>query len=292
MLERTGQPLADPSILPMLELCKGVSDHVTVCLSGDGADEIFGGYQRYIGARLSQIFRKIPKFLRNYIVRFVDNLDDPHTHHSSSLLKKLKLFLIFQDYYDRCYVAPLLTSKTAASSILNFENGKKWSPPAWVRDESLVVEMMRKDIVGYLPQDILRKVDAASMAFSLEVRSPFLDVDLVDVAMRYGQGDFLGYGLSGKMILRKVFREELPSFVWKKSKQGFISPVAKALNKGVLYSELYELTYSVKQDLINRDFVASLLDQHLNGSDHSQILWAVYVFLIWYDKQFGDMSYG
>lgn len=286
MLDRTGQPFADPSFVPTFEICSHASSFVKVCLSGDGADELFGGYQRYIGTRLSELYRRVPQRIRSGLESVISRIPEPHAHHSGSILKKVKLFLAYQDYYDRNYVAPLITNAGVSASLASYSNGRSWNIPEWVRDDSLVLEIMKKDVNGYLPQDILRKVDAASMACSLEVRSPFLDIDLAMLAMRMEPKDMFGFGLEGKKVLKEVFYNEIPSFVWSKPKHGFASPVATALNEGKLKKELIELTDSVNQDYLNKKVVQTLLKEHATGHDHSHILWAIYVFLRWYDGYF------
>lgn len=285
---RMGQPYADSSFLPMNQLCSGASQYGKVFLSGDGADELFGGYQRYIGARITQLYGRLPPFIRSSIIRFFNLFSEPHDHHSHSILKKVKLFLVFSEFYNKNYIAPLLSSSTMAQNVMSgssFRSVTQAAWPTWVESDDVALEMMHKDVNLYLPQDILRKVDAASMNNSVEVRCPFLDVDLFELSLRYRRSDLLGVGLNGKRNLKGAFKGEVPDFLWRKPKHGFSSPVAVAFRFQGLDLELKELVCSINQDFIKPGFVLSLLDQHQSGFDHSQILWAVYVFLIWLDGE-------
>ena len=283
---RMGQPYADSSFMPMNQLCSGASRYGKVFLSGDGADELFGGYQRYVGGRISQLYDRLPPFIRNSVRRFFDHFPEPHDHHSHSALKKVKLFLLFNEFYNKNYIAPLLSSSCMVKKLVSeasFRDSRQIDWPDWVGSDDVALEMMHKDVNLYLPQDILRKVDAASMNNSVEVRCPFLDIDLFELSLGYQRSDLLGIGLNGKRNFKDSFKGEIPDFLWKKPKHGFSSPVAGAFRFQGLDLELKELIYSIEQDFINRDFVLILLNQHQNGFDHSQTLWAVYVFMVWLD---------
>ena len=186
MLEHVGQPFADSSLLPTALVSQVAARHVKVALSGDGGDELFGGYQRYIGRSLMRWYTRLPKPLRGLAERGLRALPEPMAHHSRSLLKKAHLFLdmVGRAAGESPYVAPLLYAPQAFATLAPDLVGRGHRPPG-VQDESGIDDvgrMMVADALVYLPQDILVKVDRASMAASLEARAPFLDRDLVELA--------------------------------------------------------------------------------------------------------------
>ncbi|GMQ78726.1 MAG: hypothetical protein BMS9Abin02_1259 [Anaerolineae bacterium] len=155
------------------------------------------------------------------------------------------------------------------------------SIPAEARTDS-VLEMMAADAVFYLPQDILTKVDRATMAFSLEARAPFLDREVVEFAFSmpriWHRRRFLG-----KRLLREVFRDLVPPLIWNRRKQGFGVPIHQWF-RAQLGDEIRELISKQADQPFNKSVVLAMLDEHrLGHRDHGYRLWSIYVYLFWKD---------
>lgn len=283
VLGKTGQPFADGSILPTALVCQLAAGHVKVALSGDGGDELFGGYQRYLARSLLRWYTRLPAMLKDQARRTILAFPEPGAHHSASLLKKAHLFM---DVADRMadetpYVAPTCY---AADDLrrLTPDLWRKGHPhPNLPKTTKLddVQRMMTADALVYLPQDILAKVDRAGMAFSLEVRSPFLDRRVVELAFSLPR-HWHRWGLVGKRMLRDAFEDLLPSWVWHRRKHGFGVPVHQWFRNG-LQERLRTLLDRTSHPL-DSGFVAQMVAAHVAGRrDHGQRLWQIYVYLRW-----------
>ena len=286
LFDNVGQPFSDSSLLPTSLVSELAARHVKVSLSGDGGDELFGGYQRYQARTLLRWYTRLPRFIRNNFKKAIRCFPEPMVHHSHSLFKKAHLFLDITDRQlsETPYVAPLLYSdiyfQKLAPSIANYGH----SPPNIPEESSPsdVMRMMAADALIYLPQDILAKVDRASMAYSLEARAPFLDKDLIELAfslpIQWHRGIF-----SGKNMLRRAFSDTLPKVLWRRRKQGFAVPVHQWF-RGNLGNELLEMNNEVSTPL-DKGHVKTMLNMHQAGHrDHGYRLWNIYVYLLWKSK--------
>lgn len=281
ILKNVGQPFADYSLLPTSRVSEIASRYVKVALSGDGGDELFCGYQRYQARSILRWYTRLPKPLRGCIGRMIRALPEPMAHHSRSLLKKAHLFQDILDQLD-CetpYVAPLLYSKEMFKSLapnLAKRGHQLQIPQEYDVDE--IYRMMTADALIYLPQDILLKVDRASMANSLEVRAPFLDSKVVELAFSLPR-TWHKKGMKGKMMLFEAFQGDIPEIIWRRRKQGFSVPIHDWFKKD-LGKELEELIYH--NVIIEEKMVMRLLFEHRQGiRDHSYRLWSVYTYLLW-----------
>ena len=286
LLNRVGQPFHDPSLLPTSEVSKVASEHVKVALSGDGSDELFCGYQRYKARAILNTYRWVPTPVRKLIRGGVQRLPEPDTHHSRSILKKMHLFMDIVDRREseEPYIAPIFFSNSVFSEIFPqlSQRGHEFKPP-WKNNISIpdIKEMMLADTFVYLPQDIHTKVDRASMAHSLETRAPFMDTQVVELALSLP----LEYGLSwrrNKKILADTFSDLLPREIWTRRKQGFAVPIASWF-RGDLGKSLETLLHNAKDEVpFDSDQILNLLKRHRNqNKDFGYRLWLVYVYLVW-----------
>ncbi|MCX4028336.1 asparagine synthase (glutamine-hydrolyzing) [Endozoicomonas sp. SM1973] len=278
-----GQPFSDASILPTYLLSKVTSSYVKVALSGDGADEVFSGYQRYQARVLYNWFFRLPKTLRKNIKIILDYIPEPMVHHSASLIKKAKLFIELAEEYQKepNYTAPLVFNSSLQKRLCPELTGYGHIINTLPEETELdgVEQMMRRDMLIYLPQDILLKIDRASMANSLEVRSPFLDTQLVNFAFTFPPNYHRSW-LQGKKILRKTFQPSLPKKIWRRRKQGFSVPIQKWF-QNELGRNLREIILETNSPLC-KNTVLALLDEHCKlHKDYSIQLWAIYIYLIW-----------
>lgn len=284
-VNHVGQPFADSSILPTALVSDLAAERVKVALSGDGGDELFSGYQRYQARALLRWYTRLPKSARKGIERAVRFLPEPAAHHSRSLLKKAHLFLDVNRRIEAetPYVAPAMYSREEFARLAPDLSNRGHAPPNLPEETRLdeIHRMMLSDALVYLPQDVLLKVDRASMASSLEVRTPFLDTEMVSLAFSLPRTWHRG-GLSGKKMLRHSFGDLLSPEIWRRRKQGFAVPIHRWFREG-LGDEFAELVRHADGPL-NLDAVRKLLVAHRQCSrDHGYRLWNLYQYLLWKD---------
>lgn len=294
------EPFADASILPTYLLTKFVRQSVTVALGGDGGDEIFAGYPMYRAHQLAEIYGKIPAFLRrNFVETVVRNL--PVSSRNMAFDFKAKRFInsvAKQDLIARHHSffgsftpseqTDLLTDFAKSNDGANqpdvYDGARRWLD---ICDAETIVEQMQfVDQKFYLAEDILTKVDRASMAVSLEVRAPFLDHRIAEFAAGLPVSYKLNAGKS-KFILKKAVAPLLPAFVLKRPKKGFGIPVARWLKGKLnpLLRAMLEPEGLKKQNLFNAGYVQKLIAEHEAGkANHYKQLWTLLVFELWADN--------
>ncbi len=286
------EPFADPSLLPTFLLSRHTVAQVTVALSGDGGDELFGGYPTYGGLLADRFFLKWPKLLRADLLPAAAKLV-PASEGRYGLDYKLRKFLGNQD------APPWLRQLSFMGAFREDERAALLAaPPAAARpaglfgfakeiwNQSPVDGMARHrwfDLMSYLAEGVLQKTDRASMAVSLEARVPFLDPELYALAFAIPWRRHHGLRTTKKM-LRAAFADALPSEVASAAKQGFGIPVARWL-KQELRGELTELLSPdrlKKQGLFNPAPVEKLVREHLEGRvNHRKPLWSLLCLQRW-----------
>jgi asparagine synthase (glutamine-hydrolysing) len=283
VLNHVGQPFADASILPTALVSQLASSQVKVALSGDGGDELFSGYQRYMGQALMRVYSRVPAPVRKSMELAIHSLPEPMSHHSRSLLKKANLFLDMANRMGQQgpYVAPLMYSMDAYGALVpelvSHGHQPHMLPEIGAQDD--IYDMMLADALIYLPQDVLLKVDRASMAYSLETRAPFLDTQVVEFAFSLPRTWHRRY-FTGKRMLKNSFKDILPADIWKRRKQGFGVPV-HIWFCGRLGQELERLAHDVESPL-HLNSVMEILDSHRKGiRDNGYRLWQIYIYLLW-----------
>lgn len=279
--QRMGQPFADPSLLPMAMIAEDAARHVKVALSGDGADELFGGYQRYQAQVLMSLYSRMPAALRRPFESLLQRLPESDVHHSRSLLKKAQMFAVLAKRDAAPYVAPEFFGVDDVQRLAPHLHGKGHVTPRLAGAGTLkdLGRMMHMDVLVYLPQDILVKVDRATMHYSVEARAPFLGKDVVELAMSLPATWHRGR-IAGKQLLREAFAGRLPQEIWRRRKQGFGVPVA-AWFKGELGERMLECL-AIDPGPLDPVAVRVLLDHHRSGRrDHGLSLWLLYSYLRW-----------
>jgi asparagine synthase (glutamine-hydrolysing) len=290
------EPLSDGSLIPTLLLSRFVKKHVTVALGGDGGDEIFAGYPMYFGHKVANIYAGIPQFLRNNLIEpIVNNL--PVSTKNLSFDYKAKRFVAASKYdtvtrhhswfgsFSIDEQKDLLNKDILANSSGDIYLGAK--NLLKLTDAKNEIEQMQfLDMNFYMAEDILTKVDRASMAVSLEVRAPFLDPRVAEFAaslpLRYKLK-----GNQGKYVLKKAMGNLLPKNILHRPKKGFGVPIAEWL-KGRLNLLMHDLLDSKRlknQGLFDEIHVEKLIKEHETGaaSYHKQ-LWTLLVFQLWFDN--------
>ncbi|HEY3354523.1 MAG TPA: asparagine synthase (glutamine-hydrolyzing) [Polyangia bacterium] len=287
------EPIADSSILPTYFLCQHARTQVTVALSGDGGDELFGGYPTYQAHRLAPLVAWLPNAALRAAARAGDAL--PVSSGYLSLDFKLRRTLLGLPYPAdvRNYVWLGSVAPPDVARLLG-----PAARPAPVPDELLAEaralyhgcrarthldRVMYQDIRLYLGGEVLTKVDRAAMASSLEVRSPFLDTAVATLAAGLPWNLKLR-GLTTKYILKQAFRGLLPPRNVSRRKQGFAAPVAGWLRRELrpLTDELFAPAALRQSGLLDPDAVAALLAEHRGGRrDHRKALFSLMVFELW-----------
>ena len=272
------EPLADPSAVALYFVCNTASKYLKVVMSGEGADEIFGGYNIYKEPLAVPAYDKIPFPIRRFIGKIASHLIRRG--------KKLEDRFIGNAYmFTEEERKKLLKIKTDAPSPAEVVK------PFYdrVKDKDPVTKMQFVDLNAWMVGDILLKADKMSMANSLEVRVPFLDKKIMELAERIP----LKYRVNDentKFAMRKAALRRMPEKWAGKKKLGFPVPTRVWLKEDKYYNIVKEkFTGEVAQKYFNTDMLVKLLDDHKNGkADNSRRVWTVYTFLVWYDQFFND----
>ncbi len=284
------EPLADPSAVALYFVCNEASKKLKVCLSGEGADELFGGYNIYKEPVDNAAYYRIPYCIRHAIGKAASLF--PHVRGVNFLIR------LGQKTEDKFIGNAYMFSEKERKELLNITTDAK-APKEIVRpfydmvkDKDTVTKMQFVDINNWMMGDILLKSDKMSMANSLEVRVPFLDKEIMKVAGRIP----LKYRVNKentKFILRKAALRKLPEKWASKKKLGFPVPVRVWLREKSYYDIIKAAFCSeTAKQYFKTDKLMALLDQHYQGkADHSRKIWTVYAFLVWYDQFFRDEVY-
>lgn len=282
------EPLADPSAVALYFVSKLASKHVKVALSGEGADEFFGGYNIYREPMDLQITKLIPKPLRKGIAAIMKAL---HFRFKG----KNYLIRASMDLEDRFIGNAKMFSEKERERILKNPTGKynhkEITKPYYdfTKGQDDVTRMQFIDLNLWMVGDILLKADKMSMANSLEVRVPFLDKEVFEVA-RHVQPDYRVNREATKYAFRMAAKDYLPEEVASKKKLGFPVPTRVWLKDEKYYNIVKTAFQSeAAQKYFNTDKIVKYLDDHKNGkADNSRKVWTIYMFLVWYNQFFGN----
>ena len=295
IMSRLDEPLADGSLIPVFLLSEFTREHVTVALGGDGGDELNLGYPTFRAHKVARWLGLLPKPLRAGVARAVRRL--PVNHDNISFDYKAKQMVTGMDYHPwhRHFVwigsmppkdqHPLLSGDLLAAaadedvfSIID-HHASNCAP----RDPFDLLTYLYSKL--YMCDDILTKVDRASMMHSLEVRAPFLDTAVVEFLTSLPTKYKLK-GMQMKYLLRRAFRKELPKHILDRPKKGFGVPIAKWI-RGPLRQWTEDLLHAddhLEALGLEPEGVRQLLRDHLDGvRDNRKPLWSVIVLLLWYD---------
>lgn len=286
------EPIGDASIIPTAVLSRFARERVTVALGGDGGDELFAGYPMHQAHRVATLWRPLPAPVHGLASRVARML--PVTHRNFDLRFRALSFLrgaaapppenhalwmaSFTPAEKQTLLAPALRETGEDPALQAFDR-------AWERSEGAppLARAAHLDALTYLPNDILTKVDRASMAVALEVRAPFLAREVVDFA--FGLPDeYRMRGLTGKRLLRDAVRDLVPASILERPKKGFGMPVAAWLS-GPL-RDLMRDTLSPDAlkgpGLLDPGTVTGMMDEHERGvTDHRKPLWTLLAFELW-----------
>ena len=290
------EPFADSSELPTLLVSKLAREQVTVVLSGDGADELFAGYNRYY--LWNNIFNKIawiPVQVRKAMAQGIYSVslnkwnlinkvvNIPNLGDKLYKLANILTFNTAQDFYTKVisfWVGDTPTINGKQIDFIDINTAKYFA--------NFIEQMQFIDLNNYLPDDILTKVDRASMAHSLEARGPFLDHRVVEFSWKLPMNLKICHQ-EQKWILKKILSKYLPQKLINRPKMGFGVPIDDWLRKDLREWALNLLDPNKlqKQGLFNSQIIYNKLQAHLSGvRNHQYDLWGILMFQAWYEKNF------
>ncbi len=281
------QPLADPACVALYFVSKLAAEHVKVVLSGEGADELFGGYRIYHEPYSLRGYQRLPRFLRKAAAALVSVL--PFDFKGKSFLirgsKTLEeRFIGNANMFSRAEKARLLKNICATAPQ---DYTKEYYDRCAGQDD--VTRMQYLDINRWMVGDILLKADRMSMAHSLELRVPFLDKKVFEVAATIPVKHRIGGGTT-KYAMRLAAMRHIPEAAASKPKLGFPVPIRVWLKQEAYYNRVKEAFLSpAAEQYFNTGELVRLLDDHFAGKrDNSRKIWTVYMFLVWYGVYFGE----
>lgn len=288
------EPFADASLIPTYYLSAFTRKHVTVSLGGDGSDELLAGYPTFISDKFKIYFRLLPRPVLRALLAMVDFM--PPSDRNISLDFKIRQFLrgFFSstNHIHQLWLGSFLPEEKISmfkeEVLRNIQDKNGLALIDMHYTNAPAKDAFSKTTYyyyqTYLPDDILYKVDRASMYNSLEVRAPFLDVEVVEflnslpVSYKYK-------GFTGKYILKKMMRSRLPDDIINRPKKGFGIPLSDWIRKDLRKSiEDYLLA---PNPFFKEEYLKNLLSEHQNGKrNHRKKIWNIYMFLYWHENVF------
>ena len=275
-------PVADPSLVPLYFVAQEARKHVKVVLSGEGADELFGGYTIYKEPLSLAPFEKIPSPLRRGLGKLSQVL--PEGMKGKSLLNRGSMTME-ERYYGNARSFNFEQMQRVIPWAKREWDHREVTAPIYAQSENFdpVARMQHLDLFTWMRGDILVKADKINMANSLELRVPFLDKEVFKVAESIPYDLKISHGTT-KYALRKAMEQIVPAHVLHRKKLGFPVPMRHWLAGDELYGWAQDtINESQTEDIFNKKEVLEMLKEHRDGvSDHSRRLWTVLSFIIWH----------
>jgi asparagine synthase (glutamine-hydrolysing) len=300
LVRHYGEPYADPSAIPTYYVSRETRKYVTVALNGDGGDESFVGYERHVAMRFAEYYRRMPKALRSYLVEPIANAI-PSSIDFRNRFARLQRFLraaslsesdrYFQwlsaftdEGKNELYLPEFLASTAANKPVMHFERYISKRNGTGIVDTALLTDLM-----NYLPNDLLVKVDIASMANSLEARSPFLDHKVIEFAASLPE-KIKQSGSGTKTLLKKVAARLVPPDVIYRPKMGFAVPLRYWLGRemsGFTQDILLSQKASHREMFDRRVVERLIIEQKSEKQDNSWKIWTLLMLELWF-REFID----
>mgnify|MGYP004598237101 FL=1 len=283
------EPLADPSCIALYFVCNKASEYVKVVLSGEGADEIFGGYNVYKEPLGSHAYKSLPRFIRRGIGNVASHL--PQKRGVNFLVRNGKD--LEERFIGNAYMFTPKDRKKLLKIKTNAPDPTVITAPFYdkVKDKDQITKMQYLDLHLWMTGDILLKADKMSMANSLELRVPFLDKKIMELAEQIPWR----YRVSTentKLAMRQAALRAAPPKTANKKKLGFPVPIRVWLKEDKYYGIVKDsFTSPAAEKFFNTDLLVKLLDEHREGKyDNSRKIWTVFIFLQWYAVYFEGAS--
>jgi asparagine synthase (glutamine-hydrolysing) len=294
LVRHYGEPYGDSSAIPSYYVSKLTREHVTVALNGDGGDELLAGYERHWAARVAARYDTIPRFVRHGLIRPLIPLV-PEPRQRRAFLRRAKRFMaaahlpVFDRYLQ--WVGAFTPAQKLSLYTPEFEealggnDSGRWLREALAPEPQLdpVDTVIRADTLLYLPYDLLAKVDIASMANSLEARSPLLDHRLVEFCAAL-PSSFKLRGRTSKWLLRQLMKDRLPPEILTRSKMGFGIPVGEWLRTDLrpLLEDTLLSQRAQQRGYFRPSAVRAMVDEHLTRrADRTSHIWGLLMLELW-----------
>lgn len=285
------QPVADASCIALYFVSKIARDYVKVVLSGEGSDELFGGYNIYHEPDDLAGYQKLPLWLRKALAAVAKALPFPFRGKSFLIRGALP---IEENFIGNCSMFTMDEKRKILKGDIPVTRPQELTKKYYdrVADQDDVTKMQYLDINVWLVGDILQKADRMSMANSLELRVPFLDRRVFEVASHLPKRLKVN-SENTKYAMRKAAARHLPKATAQKKKLGFPVPIRVWLREKKYYEIVKQaFTSATAEEFFNTDEIVKLLDAHYEGRcDNSRKIWTVYIFLVWYDIYFNGVSH-
>jgi asparagine synthase (glutamine-hydrolysing) len=282
-----GEPFGDTSAVPTRYLCEMTRRHVKVALSGDAGDEAFGGYRRYVWAHVAELLGRLPPPLLGAVARALQRLPGRKARWVREYGARLTAdeasrYLRFVCHFSASEKGALYTPELARRFAQDATAQSFAAHLGASQATDTVGRLQNLDVETYLPDDILAKVDVASMTHSLEARAPFCDHHVVELGAALPGALKLRAG-KGKHIFKRAFADLVPAEILERRKKGFALPTGPWL-AGRLHGFARDLLLSERarsRGLFRPEAVEDLLDRHRAGEDHGERLWNLIVLETW-----------
>ncbi len=285
------EPFADSSAVPTYHVSRLARQGVTVALAGDGGDESFGGYQKYaIEMKEDAVRNGVPRLILKALNGISSGWNHPlpkklHSLTTSALSDPARAFYITNTYIDDALLDSLLADgiKKKCSNYDPAEHTLRHYQKVVSADHA--TRMIYTDLKTYLPDDILVKVDRMSMANSLEVRAPFLDYRIIELAASL-PSSFKIVGSNKKIILREIFSKLLPETILNRRKQGFSVPLDRWFRHELKeYAQKNLLSYAALGDLLSISSLENIWTEHQSAyKEHGILLWSLLMLSLWHQE--------
>jgi len=297
LVQHYGEPYADSSAIPTYYVSKETRKYVTVALNGDGGDESFAGYERHAAMRIAETYHKVPKLARKLFIETPINLL-PTSEIKKSRVRDVQRFLtaaslpkneryfrwmstFYRDAKETLYTKDFIETVSDNDSIKFLDQWFRKANGSGIVDTTLLTDQMT-----YLPNDLLVKVDIASMANSLEARSPFLDHKVIEFAASLPE-DIKMKRIETKSLLKRVAAKLVPKEVIYRRKMGFGVPIGnwfrndmKDFVKEILLSEK-----SLRRGITKPEVVEKYVLEHINSErDHTFQIWTLLMLELWFQE--------
>ncbi len=295
LVEHYGEPYADSSAIPTYYVAKETRQHVTVALNGDGGDESFAGYERYMAMEVAEVYARIPRVLRRTLIEGPVNAFPTSELKKSRVRDVQRFFMAANEGRNDRYFRWMSTFKPAVKSEMYtaaFASAVAGQNASEVLDRwfdsanglGLLDATLLTDQMTYLPNDLLVKVDIASMANSLEARSPFLDHKVIEFAASLPESLKMNR-FRPKHLLKKVAARLVPPEVVYRRKMGFGVPVGKWF-RGEMKDFIRDVLLapsSLRRGIVRPEMIERYVGEHTRGErDHSFQIWSLLMLELWF----------
>src|SRR5690625_4044969 len=276
------QPLADPSAVPLYIGFQEAKREVDILFSGEGADEMFGGYEIYREHESLKFFQFVPRSLQRPLLKLVDRF--PESMKGKSFLYR-GLTPLKDRYVGNAKIFEEQEKEILLSNYCSNSMSMKWLKKYFdhVSNSHPMEQMQYIDWHTWLPGDILFKATRLSQAAQLCIRLPFVDRKIYEIAKGLTVDEKIANKMT-KVILREAAKGIVPDYILQEKKRGFPVPLRKWLRDDLYIWANRNITNAKTTDFINKNYAIELLDEHHQGKhDHSRKLWAIIIFNLWYE---------